>query len=144
MARLYLLFFLFLPLPFYSQSVTELESQREKIAIQIKLLQDSLLSVENHIDRIKRGKQKEGENGKEKEEIEVLPEIPQLKVPEDTVLKSLPGGLGEDMMKIKEGTLVQKIDEVKDYYLVCISGNCGYLPKGIFANAQQDELKRED
>ena len=137
--KLFFFLLLLLPLSIYSQTIDELEDQREEVTKQIKQLQDSLISLESQIKRMEREKLEKNE----KEEVQVSPEIQRMKVPEDAVLKSLPGELGKNIMKVEKGTVVQKIDEVKDYYLVCINGSCGYLSKSIFAKAAKDQLKKE-
>lgn len=59
------------------------------------------------------------------EKIEVLPETPRLRISEDVVLGSSPTKKGMAVLPIKKRTVVQKINEMKRYYLVYINGNCG-------------------
>lgn len=127
MTRQLLLIFLLVPFALSAQTketVAQLELSKKALEAQITNLQDSIKIVEQKIKMLKEERQEQNRYN-----VEVKPEIPQILVKKNSSLLSRPHHKGDVVVKIKKGTLVQKIDKTNGYYLVCIKGSCGYLPK---------------
>lgn len=108
-----LIFFFLFPIGSVAQSVEDSEDVHADPRVQVK---DSEVPG------------KEARQGfPDEQEIEVLPEVPQLGLSRDAQLLSVPGTFGRVLRTIKKGTLLQKVDEIRGYYLACISGTCGYI-----------------
>lgn len=130
MTRQLLLIFLLIPFSLSAQtkdSVAQLELSKKSLKAQIANLQDSIEIVEQKIEMLKEESQKQ-----DRYNVEVKPEISQILVKKNSSLLSRPHHKGDVVVKIKKGTLVQKIDKTNGYYLVCIKGSCGYLPNSAF------------
>ena len=118
--RTFLLLLAILPLSLASTaqdiSIEELEARKIHLEERIKILNDSLEEVENHLASLE---QDENEQDLEPNEI-LLPK--QVSLKKSTLAKS------EILLELEEGTRVLKIDEVGEHYLICHKTVCGYVP----------------
>lgn len=132
-------FYLFLFLPFTLSAQTEenliqLNQRRNFLAAEISKLQDSIQNIDLRLKKLKEEQQKQ-----KQQEIEVEPEIPRIRVQEDSSIMSSPYRGAEVVVEVKKGMMLQIIDRTNKYYLVCFRGNCGYLPDSVLV-----ENKRPD
>lgn len=109
------------------ENVARLEQSKKALKAEIIKLQDSLKIVEHKLKVLQEEQQEQNSYN-----VEVQPEISQLRVKQNSVLLSRPHQKGKVVIKIEKGTMVQKIDKANGYYLVCLEGSCGYLPNSAF------------
>ena len=120
--KLPLLFALFLlPVLSFSQDLAELEVEKQHIEKNIENLEDSLDLIEKKIEVL------EEQKNPEKDLVEVLPQVREWVLSKDAVLLATPSATGKSISKLKKGTIVQKVDQLGEYFLICISGSCCYL-----------------
>ena len=120
--KLPLLFGLFLlPVLSFSQNLAELEVEKQHIEENIENLEDSLDLIEKKIEVL------EEQKNPEKDLVEVIPQVREWVLSKDAVLLATPSATGKFISKLEKGTAVQKVDQLGEYFLVCISGSCGYL-----------------
>ena len=119
--KLPLVFILLLPVLSFSQNITELGLKKQHIEEKIANLEDSLDLIEGKIEVL------EEQGTPRKDLIEVIPEIQEWVISKDAVLLATPSAIGQVLSKLKKGTAVQKVDQLGEYYLVCITGSCGYV-----------------
>ena len=129
MGKISLFFFLLSPACMFAQQFEEPKSQRDSVFTREKPLRDTIGTIEQNVDSLSTKQNSQPAQ----EHIEVLPETPQLQVAEDVLLRTSPSKKGTTVLRVKKGTIIQKIDEVKGYYLVCVNGNCGYILKKYVA-----------
>lgn len=100
----------------YSQSISlnELEQNREELQQKIGVLEDSLKTIEKRIAEFP---------------IKDISEPISGFALKGAVLRKEPTKDGEQILALKEKTPIQVIDISGNFYLICISGECGYLHK---------------
>ena len=130
---------LFLPFTLSAQTgemITQVEQKKNALAAEVNELQDSIQNIDKKLAKLK----KEQEEQKP-QTVEVQPEIPQFKVNRNAVLMSRPNNKGKAVIEVGKGSLVQIIDKVGVFYLVCTKGNCGYLPRAVFTAKEAENKK---
>lgn len=133
--NIFIIALLLLPIYAFSQ-VTELSELNEKkmeLREKIQVLEDSLAQVEKQIAF-----------RKEQDPVELIPEPVVERQVKNFHLRIQPNDVGEIVMEIPQGTPVQEIDKIGEYYLVCLNGKCGYVHKNFMENPEEGTVARED
>ena len=113
--RLLLVFVLLVATQAYSQSsLEELKEKRQELHEEILVLQDSLRIVDKKIAKIP---------------IQNISEPISAYAMQGAILRKKPNKKGQEIEVLKKKTNIQVIDTFRSFYLVCISGNCGYIHK---------------
>lgn len=139
MAKLLLYVLLTLPLALSAQkkemdTITRLEQKRTLPEAEVRELQDSIAKLDK-----KREKHRTERAEKRHQTIEIQPNIPQLQVNANSFLLSRPHKKGQVLIEVAKGSVVQKIDRAGKFYLVCLKGNCGYLPSSVLTLSSKDQ-----
>lgn len=132
MKNIYYLVFFILPLNISAQNVDLLKEKKGKFLAKVQVLQDSIDSIEQKIENLEEKKSVD-------DNIEVPPTIPEVKVLKDTILVANPLDKAEPVIGVEKGAILLKVDEIKDFFLTCISGECGYIRKELVHDAEDLE-----
>ena len=136
--KLSLFFSLFLlPILSFSQNLAELGVEKQRIEEKIEKLEDSLDFIKEKIEVFKE------QNKSQKDLVEVIPEIREWVIARDAVLLTTPSERGETIANLQKGTFVKKVDQLGAYYLVCISGNCGYVHQDFLQKKTAEKKMNE-
>ena len=114
--KLFLVLFLLVATQAFSQSASleELKEKRQELHEEILVLQDSMRIVDKKIANLP---------------IQNISQPIGAYAMQGAILRKKPNKRGEEIEVLKKKTNIQVIDTFRSFYLVCISGNCGYIHK---------------
>lgn len=138
MAKLLLYVLLTLPFALSAQNkemdtITQLEQKKSLLEAEVRELQDSISKLDKKLEKLRI--ERAGRN----QTIEIQSNIPQFQVNANSFLLSRPHKKGKVLIEVAKGSVVQKIDRAGKFYLVCLEGNCGYLPSSVLALGNSDQ-----